>query len=302
MPPTTRGVNVTGSVVVADDSGVTRAIVARELRAAGWHVREATNGAEAVELCRAHRPDVALFDIDMPRLTGFEALAAIQAVPALADLPVIFLTARDSAEDVAEGLRRGAHDYLRKPVDATELLARMSLAQRMQALQAELRALATTDGLTGLDNRRAISARFEAATGPVAAILLDVDHFKRVNDVHGHAAGDDVLREVAQRVRAGLRPDDACGRWGGEEFLCLLDGVAMPRAVLVAEALRTRVSDAPVGPGLRVTVSIGVAVGDPESPEALVARADEALYAAKAAGRDRVRIAAPAPAGAAQPV
>jgi diguanylate cyclase (GGDEF)-like protein len=301
---------VNGRVVIADDSKVVRTVLARELETAGWEVVQAEDGAEAIERCRETSPDIILLDIEMPRMNGFQALAALQREPALAEIPVIFLTGRDSGADVAEGLRRGAHDYLRKPFETMELVARLRLARRMKHLQDELRArneelerLATTDVLTGLHNRRSAQTQLEVAISraarhetPLTALLIDVDHFKRINDVHGHEAGDEVLRELAERLGDALRREDVCGRWGGEELLVLLGDTDADRAAAAAEKLRELIAGAPfTGAALPVTVSIGLAEWQGDKSDALVRRADAALYKAKAAGRDTIhRADAPA--------
>jgi diguanylate cyclase (GGDEF)-like protein len=291
-------------VLVADDSRVVREVLVRELGAAGWEVVPAGDGAEALDLCRQLAPDIVLLDIEMPRLNGYQVLAAMQRDAELAAIPVLFLTGRDSSSDVAEGLRRGAHDYLRKPFDTTELLARLDLARRMKRLQDELRArneelerLATTDVLTGLHNRRSIQELLEAGVSrsvrhgtALSVLLVDVDHFKLVNDTHGHAAGDDVLRELSERLRTRLRREDSCGRWGGEELLVLLPDTTGSEAVALGQALRELVAArAFTATGVGVTISVGVAAWDGESADGLVQRADAALYEAKGAGRDAVR-------------
>jgi two-component system cell cycle response regulator len=295
---------MTGRVLVADDSKVVRTVLVRELTGAGWEVAEAGDGVEALERCAEQAPDIILLDIEMPRLNGFQTLAALRRDPALADIPVIFLTGRDSGADAAEGLRRGAHDYLRKPFETMELVARLRVAQRMKLLQDELRArneelerLATTDLLTGLHNRRSMQEHLEIETsrvarhgGPLTVLLLDIDHFKQINDVHGHAAGDDVLRELPDRLLGCLRREDVCGRWGGEELLVLLPDSDAHDGAEVAERLRSVIAATPFPPlGLTITASIGLAGWDGDTPDRLLQRADAALYEAKAAGRDTVR-------------
>jgi diguanylate cyclase (GGDEF)-like protein len=296
-----------GYVLVADDSAVVRKVLRDRLGEQGWAVREAADGAEALALCREEAPDVVLLDIQMPRLNGYQVLAALKSEPELQDVPVIFLTARGGGQHVADGLRRGAHDYLRKPFEAEELVARVLVAQRTHALRdelrrhnAELERLATTDPLTCLFNRRFMADQLDALTGRAArhgvnlsALMIDIDDFKAVNDTHGHATGDSVLREVAARIRARLRREDVCGRWGGEEFLVLLPDTAGDRAAVVAESLRAFVASKPVVAGdgtVGVTISAGFAQWrDGETADAFLRRADDALYDAKAAGRDTVR-------------
>jgi two-component system cell cycle response regulator len=297
-------------VLVADDSALVRSMMRDHLMAAGYDVLEAQDGEDALARVRATAPDVVLLDRDMPRLDGLAVLDAMQADEATAAIPVVFVTGRATAIELAEGLGHGAHDYVRKPVEAAELVARVRSALRTRRLRDELRernlqleSMARTDVLTGMVGRRhgatvlAEACTAAAATGEsLAVVMADVDHFKHVNDHHGHAAGDVVLRAVADVMRDGLVTGETAVRWGGEEFLLVLPGCETSGALARAERLRSAVAGSPVDVGGRrhgVTASLGCAIlGPGETPEALVARADQALYAAKAAGRDRVSAAA----------
>jgi two-component system cell cycle response regulator len=229
--------------------------------------------------------------------------------------PVIFLTARGAASDRVAGLDLGAVDYVVKPFDAAELTARVRVALRQKAARDALAAEAATDGLTGLLNRRELDARAAELIAlsrrysrPLSCLMIDVDHFKQINDAYGHAAGDEVLRQVARRIRAGCRVSDVAGRYGGEEFTLLLPDTDIEGAVAVAEKLRGAVSAEPVRAAIadsamaeagavivdvNVRVSVGVAVRQPTmlDPESLYAAADNALYRAKQAGRDQVSVA-----------
>ena len=296
-----------GSILLVDDSAVVRKVLGDRLSELGWRVSEAADGQEGLERARAARPDIVLLDIEMPRMNGFQVLAALKRDPDLADTPVIFLTGRNSSEDVAEGLRRGAHDYLRKPFETTELQARLLVAQRVEGLRrdlrrqnAELERLATTDVLTGLRNRRFMLDELEALVsratrhgGELSAVLLDVDHFKAINDSRGHQAGDEVLVALAGCVSTRMRLEDVCGRWGGEEFLVLLPDTGPAGALLAAEKLREAIEhdDVPV------TISAGVAGLGGDGADGLLRRADAGLYAAKDAGRNAVRCVDIVPAG-----
>jgi diguanylate cyclase (GGDEF)-like protein len=292
-------------ILVAEDSALLRRMLGDVLRQNGWTVLEACDGPAALELARAENPSVLLMAREMEGLDGMAVLDALRSDARTADMPVVFVTGHTDARDLAEGLERGAHDYVRKPVDPVELVARIRTALRLRALHdelarrnAELEQLARTDVLTGLANRRhaddvlrstiASARRHDRA---LCAVLVDIDNFKAVNDAHGHAAGDAVLREVALRLADGLRDEDLAARWGGEEFLLLLPD--SPDASVVCERLRTALSGRPVNVHglleLTVSASFGWApwTGE-ETGEALVGRADVALYAAKAGGRDRV--------------
>ncbi len=275
------------------------------LRGHGWTVLEASDGETALRMAQTEIPSVLLMAREMEGLDGMTVLDALRADTRTADMPIVFVTGHTDARDLAEGLERGAHDYVRKPVDPVELVARIRTALRLRALHdelarrnAELEQLARTDVLTGLANRRhaddvlrATIASSRRHNRAMSAVLVDIDRFKSVNDGHGHAAGDAVLREVAVRLIAGLREEDIAARWGGEEFLLLLPD--SPDATVVCERLRASIADRPINVHglleLRVSASFGWApwTGE-ETGEALVGRADVALYAAKAEGRNRV--------------
>jgi two-component system, cell cycle response regulator len=296
-----------GRIVVAEDSALLRAVAHGTLTEHGYEVELAVDGLEALETIRTYRPDVVLCDVTMPRLDGFGVLDAMRADAELAEVPVVFLTSRTRSDQAAEGLRRGAYDYLRKPFDAIELIARMQSAVRTKRLQdelkerhAELRRLASTDSLTGLPNRRraeeALSAAVAAAgeTGIAATVvLLDVDHFKKVNDIHGHDGGDDVLVEVAKRLGSVVEEGETAARWGGEEFLLVVPPRDVPRPVHLADAAHEVIRADPFelsGAAARITASVGWAAwaGPHDDPGSMLRRADVALYAAKESGRDRV--------------
>jgi two-component system, cell cycle response regulator len=298
-------------ILVADDSATVRAVLGAQLGGAGYGVVPAADGHEALARLREDRPDVALLDIEMPGLDGLGVLDAVQADPALFTIPVLFLTGRAEAQDVAAGLARGAHDYVRKPIEASELTARVRAALRVKELadelrrrNAELERLVATDHLTGVHNRRFTARELErlVARGrrhghALSVALLDVDRFKAINDRHGHEAGDAVLAGVAERMASRLRRDDVVGRWGGEEFLVLLPETGPAGAACVADAVRAVIAAQPFaveGGPLPVTASVGWATWDgEETGEALLRRADGALYAAKAGGRNAVHPAAP---------
>jgi two-component system, cell cycle response regulator len=299
------GVGSPERILVAEDSALLRRMLGDVLRRHGWTVLEACDGRAALELARAADPSVLLMAREMEGLDGMAVLDALREDPRTADVPVVFVTGHTDAHDLAEGLERGAHDYVRKPVDPVELVARIRAALRLRALHdelarrnAELEQLARTDVLTALANRRHADDVLRATIASarrhgraLSAVLVDVDRFKAVNDAHGHAAGDAVLREVAVRLAAGLREEDLAARWGGEEFLLLLPD--SPDATVVCERLRASIADRPVNVHGLLELSVSASFGwapwtGEESGEALVGRADLALYAAKAAGRDRV--------------
>ena len=295
-------------MMVVDDDRLTcvtlRASLANEHR----EVVTAPDGEAAWEIIRARHPRLIITDWEMPRLDGPGLVARIRD----SDLPsytyVILLTARSESDDIVDGLDRGADDYLTKPFNPQELRARVGIGERILRLedhlldtQAALRELATTDMLTGLLNRRAVTeqalaelGRCERAGSSLSVALVDVDHFKQVNDTHGHMVGDRVLSAIAGALRDGVRPYDHVGRWGGEEFLLVLPEVDGERGAVAADRVRARLAaaDMGLGPG-SVTVSMGVASTVPGQQldlDSLLSRADQALYAAKDAGRNRVQL------------
>jgi two-component system, cell cycle response regulator len=298
----------TATVLVADDSLVIRAVVRSNLEDEGYRVIEAVDGLAAVEQCRQDPPDVVLLDIEMPGLDGYQVLSELKRDPELKDIPVVFLTSRGGMADVVAGLRGGAHDYLKKPFEAAELLARVGSAFHVKKLQdqlqernAELDRLSRTDALTGLYNRRHLDrelSRWHSDSvrhhDPLCLLMLDLDHFKQVNDTYGHPAGDLVIRAFADALRTELRAGDIGGRWGGEEFLVILPRTDLEGALAVAERIRSRTAAQPIcaaGQPISVTVSGGCALGPGESAEAVVQLADTCLYQAKLSGRNQIATA-----------
>ena len=292
-------------VLVAESSAEIREDLLRRLAERGNRVAGAAAGEEALELVAREAPDVILLDQELAGVGGMEVLDRLRAHEELAAMPVIMLTASHDHELMLEALRRGAHDYLRKPFDPAELDARVLAALRVKRLHnalleanRRLARQALTDDLTGLANRRHGGRQLEREValcvrhGRLLALLrVDVDHFKEINDSLGHEAGDEVLVAVARRLEGAVRGGDELARWGGDEFVAILPGTDKPGALRAAERLRAAVSEAPVvvaGRELPVTVSVGWAHWAGDTPDDLLARADRALYRSKDAGRDTV--------------
>lgn len=295
------------TVLVADDSATVRALVRFELEAAGYAVREAADGQEALAVAGSGGVDVVLLDVEMPVLDGYGAITALKGDPATAELPVVFLTGRVEGGDVVEALRLGAQDYLCKPPQTAELLARVSAAVEVSALRGELRRrteeldrVSRTDHLTGLHNRRHLDEQLQRLRSAarrhelaLSLLIVDVDHFKRVNDTAGHPAGDAVLQQVARRLADAVREEDVVGRWGGEEFLVIAPHTDLTGASVLAERLRRSVGASPVtadGAALTITVSVGGAAARGGlvmgRDDGLLRLADANLYVAKSRGRD----------------
>ena len=282
MPKPTRA-------LVIDDSRVVRHAVRTHIGDLVDVVVEAADGVEGLVSAERHAPDIVLCDVDMPVLDGIGFLHRFRAHRELATTPVLLVSGEADVETKVRGFGAGASDYLVKPFAPAELRARVANYLRLKTLQDELVRLATTDMLTGLYNRRAFMQRLEAALakgGPLSVLLGDVDHFKRVNDTLGHAAGDAVLVRIAETLLAAARREDTVARFGGEEFVVLLPGAKLDEAADIAERLRGAVAS-----NARATMSIGAAAFDArctETIDAVLARADAAVYRAKAAGRNRV--------------
>jgi two-component system cell cycle response regulator len=293
-------------ILLADDEDVARFRLEALLSKGGYEVTAVKDGAAAWEaLQEPDAPPLAIIDWVMPGMTGVELCQKLRASPGGAYVYVIMLTAKGEKSDIVAGMDAGADDYLSKPFDMEELRVRLRAGERILTLQEQLRVQATRDALTGVLNRGTIFDLMERYLAqsvrektPLAVILVDLDHFKQVNDTHGHQIGDAVLREAAKRLGVPMRAYDALGRYGGEEFLIVLPKCTTENAREVAERVRTSLASAsvetPTG-ALAVRASMGVASTENAalgSIEALVQAADEALYRAKRAGRDRVECAA----------
>lgn len=295
-------------VLVVEDDATTRARLAFLLRRNGLEVELAENGKRAWSLLEQRHFALVLTDWGMPEMDGLTLCRCIRKANFPDYTYIILLTGHTDKSEVTRGLEVGADDYITKPFHSGELMARLrvglrilSMQARMQRQQRQLQELASLDGLTGVLNRRALEGRLSEAhahaarrRNPLSVAMLDIDHFKSVNDTYGHQTGDRVLQEFARRVREVTRDYDAIGRYGGEEFLVILYEAGLEDARLAAERIRGRIADVPFevdGQRIPVTTSVGVATcelpGEQQPPD-LVACADAELYAAKRSGRNRV--------------
>ena len=296
-------------VLIAEDDVTSRLLLKRVLEGWGYEVIATKDGAEAWEALQAgDGPRLAILDWMMPQMDGVDVCRRVRAQETLQPPYLIVLTALGDKQSVVTGLDAGADDFVRKPYDPDELRARLAVGRRLLELNDELlgaqhalEILARTDALTGVLNRGAIVGELEreaaraAREGSLLGLgMLDVDRFKLVNDTQGHAAGDEVLREIVQRVLGVMRPYDAFGRFGGEEFLVIVPGCGEKELRDVLERIRRAISRTPIvvdGHEVAVTASLGGAVRAGDSADRLIARADDALYTAKEQGRDRVVLA-----------
>jgi two-component system cell cycle response regulator len=302
-------------ILIADDEALSRRLLEKTLERAGYEVTAVENGRLAAEkLCHADGPRLALLDWMMPELDGPGVCKMVRGSKEQSYVYMVLLTSKEAKEDIVAGLESGADDYLTKPFNAEELKARLRTGLRILHLEdslvqarEDMRYKATHDALTSLWNRGVImdllgreivrSSREHAST---SILLGDVDHFKKVNDTYGHVVGDEVLREIARRLLHSVRSYDFVGRYGGEEFLVVLNNCDPASAPGRAEEIRKAICNRPIQTGsgaLPVTMSMGVLLSRDwgmRPVEELLHEADEALYAAKKAGRNCVRIAQPA--------
>jgi two-component system cell cycle response regulator len=305
--------------LIAEDNPVFRRLLQNMLVKWGYEVVVATDGIEAWQhLQMEDPPRLAILDWMMPGLDGVEVCRRVRSHRQEPYIYLLLLTAKNQHQDLLAGLEAGADDYLTKPFDNQELRVRLRAGQRILDLQAglvcareALREQATRDALTGLWNRAAIFdilqrelARASREAALLAIVMMDLDWFKQVNDRHGHLTGDAVLREAARRMRTSIRPYDAAGRYGGEEFLITLPGCNGDSGAAQAERLRRAIGGEPFPTPagiLDVTCSLGVAWTEPAEnldADLLVHNADAALYLAKNRGRNRVECAAASPVNA----
>jgi diguanylate cyclase (GGDEF)-like protein len=312
MPATFASQDALPAILLVEDEPTTRMMTARQLKRAGYEVEAVANGVEALARLRTRFFSLLLTDWEMPHMDGLELCRSVRRADLEGYVYTILLTARDTKAHIIEGLQAGADDYLTKPVDDSELIARLNTGRRILSLEQSLRAanrtnhlLSITDALTGAYNRRYLMEQLPreleraARYGrPVSAVICDIDHFKKVNDTHGHQAGDDVLKAFARLLMSSTRQDvDWVTRYGGEEFLVVLPETTVEAAVKFAEKIRTRIQSQslPTAAGdLSVTASFGVAGYDAAnasgecSVDHLIAYADLCLYRSKETGRNRV--------------
>ncbi len=305
------------SVLVVDDSDTVRRELIHILKEksvfSAYH--EAEDGLQGFKVLLGCNADLILCDVDMPRMDGFKFITMVRSREECRDIPIILITGKEDRESKIMGLEQGASDYITKPFDTGELIARINVQLKLKNLQDQLKkanellvAISNTDHLTGLYNRRfleeALGREFQRAQrrrNNLAVLILDIDHFKKINDTYGHQQGDSVLCKVACLFRKELRDYDTAARFGGEEFIAVVPEASMTEAAAVAERIRKSIEGAVFnesGEILKITVSLGLATYPApgiNSAADLIREADKALYRAKTKGRNRTEAMLPFP-------
>jgi diguanylate cyclase (GGDEF)-like protein len=302
-------------ILLVEDDKLQAKTTIEYLEKAGHEIVWVENGVSAIKSAKTSPFDLIVLDLVLPDLDGHEVCRWLKNTKDTQDIPIIILSAKGTTKEKVVGLEAGADDYLQKPYDPSELKARIYACLRTKVLQDELRkknrqleevllqmkTLAMTDQLTGLFNRRYFLSVIEKEFSrtlrynhPTSCLMIDIDHFKTVNDEYGHNAGDQVLVEMSQIMANCLRKSDTVARWGGEEFIILLPETPKENALQIASRILTSVSTAKFSSVPRqITISIGLA-GMPEpdidTSEKLIVAADRALYEAKNKGRNRVEV------------
>jgi two-component system cell cycle response regulator len=298
-------------ILIVEDNSVSRKYLENALKQAGYTVESVENGRKAFEIFNKKFFPFVLTDWMMPEMNGLDLCRAIRRKPNKRYVFIVLLTARDSKEDIINGLQAGADDYLTKPVNYAELIARLNSGMRILELEKNLREankkikiLSITDPLTGCFNRGYMTKRLsqEIKRGmrynhPLSVVFCDIDHFKEVNDTYGHQAGDYILKEFVRCILDTIRDElDWLSRYGGEEFLIVLPETNLDQAYRVAERIRKRIAQQEIiwkEEVIHLTASFGVTGIDnyePEieiTPETLIQQADKNMYRSKQEGRNR---------------
>ena len=302
------------SVLIIDDSGFNIRVLEKQLREY-YDVISATDPMEALRLAYEEKPSLILLDVVMPKMSGYELCKVLRDSKKTSNIPVVFVTSKGDVEDKVIGLQTGGDDYITKPYEVSELLARISVHIRLKETQDQLKQLldeknqlikqfenlSLHDGLTGIYNRRYLEEYLERAFEEckrygmaLSVTMMDIDHFKKVNDTYGHQMGDKVLEKFARRIEGKVRRADMLARYGGEEFAVVSKNTDIDGAVVLADKLRIAVQEKPFevdGRNISLTVSFGVAgmqPGTETDATQLLRDADIMLYKAKGAGRNRV--------------
>lgn len=290
-------------VLVVDDNDRNIRLLTDILEDEDYLVYSTNDALAVLQTAQSIKPDIILLDIMMPNLDGFQVCEQLKNDFALKDIPVIMVTAKTDGQDLKKALELGAFDYIKKPLDEVEVIARLQSALRFKEQQDKLKGMAMKDGLTGLYNHALLMELLEKEliqqerlNNNIAFAMLDIDYFKKVNDTYGHLVGDIVLKELAGILTQSVRKSDIVGRYGGEEFGIVFPQISQQGVWNVCERIRQNVETFNFntdGQVIRATISIGMCFkesGKNLSNQELVKRADDALYQAKKNGRNRIEV------------
>lgn len=301
-------------VLLIDDSADVHRLVRTRLRYEAIELVTAFSGVEGIAIAREKQPWTILLDLDMPEMDGFSVLRELKAASDTTSIAVIVLSGISESQDKVTAFDLGAIDYVTKPFDFAELRARLRSSLRMQRLMKMLAERAEVDGLTGLGNRPQFDRRLRQELSenaryghPLSLALMDLDHFKSINDTYGHPAGDEVLQEFAKIVLGSIRSTDIACRYGGEEFALIMPNTGPDDARAVCDRIRASVAAVKWArhPERPITVSMGLSglagPGPGLTAEAFIEGSDRALYTAKRSGRNQVVVGNPATPGGSTP-
>lgn len=290
-------------ILVVDDSKFNVKVITDILEVEGYEIHSTNNGLEVVDMAYKLSPEVILLDIVMPDIDGFEVCKLLKSQFEIKDIPIIMITSKSDSSDVKKALELGAFDYIRKPLDNIEVVARIQSALRFKHHQDKLKEMAMKDGLTGLYNHALLIDLFQKeytkqkrSKGNISFVMMDIDHFKRVNDTYGHLSGDLVLKNISEVITKSLRSCDVAGRYGGEEFSVILTDMNREVVLQLCERVRQSIESHEFNIGrecIKITVSIGVYYKSPEdyiTTSEMIKKADEALYRVKESGRNKVEL------------
>ena len=295
----THNMNQDVTILIVDDEMPIRHLMSLLLKGFGT-IEMAESGKEALEKVNTLNPDLIILDVQMPEMNGYEVCQIVKGNDKTSSIPIVFLTANSSNEDEEYGLEIGATDFIRKPISPRIVSARVSNILNLQQATRKLELVASTDPLTGAFNRRHLDlvginelSRSKRYNSTFTILMLDIDHFKAVNDTYGHDIGDEALIEAVAVIKKNIRGEDLLFRLGGEEFAVMLPETAKLAAFDTAERIRIAISNiviqTPIAP-LRFTISIGIADSTraDDDIDVILKRADEGLYQAKSSGRNKV--------------
>lgn len=288
-------------ILIVDDNVGNVQLLREILEEEGYEVSSVDNGLSVLESTHALKPDLILLDIMMSGLDGIGVCRWLQSEPALKGIPILLVTAKADSMDIKRGLDVGAFDYIKKPIDEIEVIARVQSALRFKQHRDRLQEMAMKDNLTGLYNHALLIELFEKEIAQherdrkaISFAMIDIDHFKKINDTYGHQVGDSVLKGLSELLTQSLRKGDIVGRYGGEEFGIILPEAASEGAYRLCDRIRQSIAQTAFSTAkgtIRITVSIGICSRGPTDRTTnmeVVKRADEALYRAKYLGRNRV--------------